>query len=157
MQIISNKSKELIEKKTFSAISSVILAILLCAFFIVIKNVFSPFFLKYSTYGMPALIQKGEITNLYVGSSMFRQGLDIDELENGNNNESNYILAYNGNQPVFEYIQLRNLLENNVTIKNLYIDMYVYSIIEPPDLDDEKMLLELPLSVQAHLIPVLKA
>ena len=113
----------------------------ICAALILIKNQYSSKLLQHATYGMPALIEMGNVQNLYIGSSMFRQGLDIHVLEE-ENEEENYILAYNGNQPVFEYLQLKKLLENDVKIKNLYIDMYVYSAWSEPKISDEKLLLE---------------
>lgn len=107
---------------------------------LIIKNEFSPMLLLSANYGMPALIKTGEVDNLYIGSSMFRQGIDIMVLDE--NGERNYILAYNGNQPVLEYYQLKNLLDNNLKIENLYVDMYVYSAWAQPKISDEKMLME---------------
>ena len=98
----------------------------LCFIIILIKNEYSYKLLENANYGMPALIEKGKVKNLYIGSSMFRQGIDIMTLEE--NGEDNYVLAYNGNQPVLEYYQLRNLIENNVQIENLYVDMYLIKI-----------------------------
>ena len=117
--------------------------ILFCLCIVFIKNQYTPFLLRNATYGMPALIEKGKVDNLYIGSSMFRQGLDIHTLEKMQ--EDNYVLAYNGNQPVWEYLQLQHLLEEGVEIKNLYIDMYVYSAWNIPKIQDEKMFLEMSL------------
>lgn len=115
--------------------------VVLCVLVLLIKNEFTPLLLKEATYGMPALIDRKHVKNLYLGSSMFRQGIDIVTLEEksvGNN----YILAYNGNQPALEYYQLLNLVEQGVTIDYLYIDMYVYSAWEEPKIADEKLFLE---------------
>ena len=90
----------------------VILAIIL------LKNQYSSLLLQNASYGMPALIKRQNVENLFLGSSMFRQGIDILEL-NAAFPDKNYILAYNGNQPVTEYLELKNLLENDVKIKNL--------------------------------------
>lgn len=122
----------------------VIITFFFCILILLIKNQFSSLLLAHSSYGMPALIRQGKIENLYIGSSMFRQGLDIKTLENIMP-DKNYILAYNGNQPALEYYQLEYLLKNNVKIDHLYIDMYVYSAWEAPELSDEKLLLEIGL------------
>lgn len=109
-----------------------------------IKGQYSHFLLTNSTYGMPALIKQQSIENLYIGSSMFRQGLDIQTLET-TSNDSHYILAYNGNQPVWIYHQLLKLINHGAHINNLYIDMYAYSACEYPKIDDEKLLMEINL------------
>ena len=50
---------------------------LLAAFLLVIlKNEYARL-LPVSTYGMQAAIERGETENLFIGSSMFRQGLSI--------------------------------------------------------------------------------
>lgn len=112
-----------------------------CVALVAIKTEYSGMLLQNATYGMPALIQKGKVDNLFIGSSMFRQGLDIDTLCE-NVGVDTYILAYNGNQPVLEYIELKYLLDNGVKIENLYIDMYVYSAVADPDVSDEKLFME---------------
>lgn len=116
---------------------------------LLIKNEYSYKLLEHANYGMPALIEKGKINNLYIGSSMFRQGIDIMTLDE--NGEDNYVLSYNGNQPVLEYCQLNNLIENNVQIENLYVDMYVYSAWAQPKISDEKMLMEFGLKDKLNL------
>lgn len=105
-----------------------------------VKNNYSFMLLNNASYGSTNIINKGEINNLFIGSSMFRQGIDIKTLED--NREDNYILSYNGNSPYLEYYELLNLLDNNVKINNLYVDMYVYVMYQEPKISDEKMLLE---------------
>lgn len=118
------------------------LIILCCVGFIIFKTLFSYSLFRNATYGMPALIKEGHADQLFIGSSMFRQGIDIQTLNEYFPEKENYILAYNGNQPIWEYYQLKYLLENDVTIDRVYIDMYIYSMIEVPKLSDEKMFLE---------------
>ena len=74
----------------------------LCFIIILIKNEYSYKLLENANYGMPALIEKGKVKNLYIGSSMFRQGIDIMTLEE--NGEDNYVLAYNGNLWITSWI-----------------------------------------------------
>lgn len=128
---------------------TILLTLLVCIIILFIKNEFSWILLKNSTYGIPAVIKQGSVKNLYLGSSMFRQGLDIHILDS--NDIDNYILAYNGNQPALEYYQLKYLLEHNVQIDNLFVDMYVYSAWENPEINDEKIFLEVDLSEKWNL------
>lgn len=132
-----------------------IITLVVCIFIIFIKNQYSYILLKNATYGIPALINKGTVENLYIGSSMFRQGLDINIL-NGDTESDNYILAYNGNQPSSEYYQLKYLLDHDVKIQNLYIDMYVYSAWKNPEISDEKIFMEIDISEKWNLWQLIK-
>lgn len=131
-------------KRIISVLISVLVVLLL-----IVKAEYASLIYRESTYGMPALVAKGSIENLYLGSSMFRQGLDIDAIEN--HQSDSYILAYNGNQPVSELIELEYLISNNVKIKNLYVDMYAYSMTAEPDISDDKLLLETDISTKYRL------
>ena len=121
-------------------LKTISLAFLILIMLLFVKNNYSFMLLNNASYGSTNIINKGEINNLFIGSSMFRQGIDIKTLED--NKEDNYILSYNGNSPYLEYYELLNLLDNNVKINNLYVDMYVYVMYQEPKISDEKMLLE---------------
>lgn len=130
------------------------ITVAVCVLILFIKNEYTYLLLQDANYGIPALIKQGSVDNLYLGSSMFRQGLDIETLnENG---ESNYILSYNGNQPYLEYIILKKLIDNGVKIKNLYVDMYAYSVVAEPNLSDEKILLEFSLSDKLEIYRIMR-
>ena len=131
-------------------IISVLVIILLMVSLLIIKAEYASLIYRDSTYGMPALVAKGGIENLYLGSSMFRQGLDIESIDN--HQGDSYILAYNGNQPVSELIELEYLISNNVKIKNLYVDMYAYSMTAEPDISDDKLLLETDIATKYRLM-----
>ena len=136
-------------KRIISVLISVLVVLLL-----IVKAEYASLIYRDSTYGMPALIAKGNIDNLYLGSSMFRQGLDIDAIEN--HQSDSYILAYNGNQPVSELIELEYLISNNVKIKNLYVDMYAYSMTAEPDISDDKLLIETDIATKYMLMKSVK-
>lgn len=123
---------------------------LVCVVLLYVKNQYAHILLQDATYGIPPIVKNGVVENLYIGSSMFRQGLDIKTL-NDNDHEDSYILAYNGNQPASEYYQLKYLLEHDVQIQNLYIDMYVYSAWENPEISDEKIFFEVDLNEKLNL------
>lgn len=124
-------------KKILTIVAAVLVAVTLL---IVFKNQYGSIF-SGNTYGMPAAVDKGEITHLFIGSSMFRQGLDIDVLEENLDGEV-YILSYNGNQPVFMAKELEYLLERGLKIENLYIDFYAFTLTAVPWISDTKMFLD---------------
>lgn len=128
-------------KKILTTVAAVLVAV---ALVIVLKNQYGSIFAG-KTYGMPAVIEKGEIDHLFIGSSMFRQGLDIDALEENLDGDV-YILSYNGNQPVFMAKELEYMLENGLKIENLYIDFYAYTLTAVPWISDTKMFLDTDLS-----------
>ncbi len=128
-------------KKIITTVAAVIAAV---ALVIVLKNQYGSV-LAGSTYGMPAAIKQGEIDHLFIGSSMFRQGLDIDALE-ANLDGNVYILSYNGNQPVFMAKELEYMLERGLKVENLYVDFYAYTLTAIPWISDTKMFLDTDLS-----------
>ena len=128
-------------KKILATVAAVLVAV---ALVIVLKNQYGSIFAG-NTYGMPALLEQEKIDHLFIGSSMFRQGLDIDALEE-NLDGSVYILSYNGNQPVFMAKELEYLLGQGLKIENLYIDFYAYTLTAVPWISDTKMFLDTDLA-----------
>lgn len=128
-------------KKILTTVAAVLVAV---ALVIVLKNQYGSIFAG-NTYGMPAVIEKGEIDHLFIGSSMFRQGLDIDALEENLDGDV-YILSYNGNQPVFMAKELEYMLKRGLKVENLYIDFYAYTLTAVPWISDTKIFLDTDLS-----------
>ena len=124
-------------KRILLTIAGALLAALLL---VLVKNEYARL-LPVSTYGMQAAIAQGETENLFIGSSMFRQGLSIDVLE-GELPGSSYILSYNGNQPALMAMELEYMLEEGLEVKSLYIDLYPYTAAADPWLSDTKLLLD---------------
>lgn len=124
-------------KRVLIAIGSALLAAFLL---IILKNEYARL-LPVSTYGMQAAIAQEETENLFIGSSMFRQGLSIDVLEEELPGNS-YILSYNGNQPALMAMELQYMLEEGLKIQNLYIDLYPYTAAADPWISDTKILLD---------------
>lgn len=125
-------------------IRTVVAVILAAVIIVLLKNQYGSVFAG-NTYGMPAAIEKGEIDYLFIGSSMFRQGLDIDVLEE-HLDGSVYILSYNGNQPVFMAEELEYMLEHGLQVKKLFIDFYAFTLTAVPWISDTKMFLDTDLS-----------
>ena len=131
-------------KKMLGIISAVLLSV---ALLVVLKNQYGSIFAG-NTYGIPAALKQEKIDHLFIGSSMFRQGLDIDALEE--NLEGNvYILSYNGNQPVFMAKELEYMLKQGLQVENLYVDFYAYTLTAVPWISDTKMFLDTDLAFKA--------
>lgn len=101
--------------------------------FVVGKYRFFDIAMAHANYGMRAICNEKEISSLYIGSSMFRQGINVAEIE-----PSAYLLSYNGNQPVAEELCLEYMLQKGANIKRLVVDMYPYSAANTPDLNDSR-------------------
>ncbi|MFI3176373.1 MAG: hypothetical protein R3Y67_02640 [Eubacteriales bacterium] len=134
--------------KKFLIVTSVTLLILFTI--LLIKNEYART-LPSSTYGMSQLIDAQSIDHLFIGSSMFRQGLSIYDLEDIFGSDT-YILSYNGNQPALIAAELSYLLEQGVTIKHLYIDLYPYSAEQDPTISDTKILLDTDIDFKISIL-----
>lgn len=86
-------------------------------------------------YGIRAIAAQPKIGTLFVGSSMFRKGIFAPDF-----GPDAWLLAYNGNQPAYEYLQLSELCQSGANIQRLVIDMYPYSMIPAASLSDLRML-----------------
>lgn len=118
-----------------------VFGIILFSFFVgFIKNNYSCKLYRNSNSGLQKIIYQKEVENLFLGSSMFRQGIDIYSIEEDFGSNS-FILAYNGNQPFSEYYELKYLIDNNVKINNVFFDMYAYSIVAKPKISDSRIFL----------------
>lgn len=139
-------------------IRSLLLTALAVALFLVVKNEDLRFLYSHATYGLQALIsgcsdgtlgQDGGV-DLYIGSSMFRQGLDIDELEAGAPGDS-YILSYNGTRAFQCEQELEYVLDHDVPIRHLYVDLYAYALSTDPGVEDTKLFADTDLAFKWSL------
>ena len=116
----------------------IIIALAIASLLTAVKITLTPLLMKDANYGISTLIKQGHVDDLFIGSSMFRQGIDTVSLEN--EERSTYLLAYNGHQPFSEYIQIKELLKNGINIDTLYVDMYAYSATAQVGLSDVRMI-----------------
>ncbi len=126
-------------------IRTILLTLMICFIYIVIKNEYARLLLANANFGMEALITESKKNpkevNLWIGSSMFRMGIDSNSLYN-QLGENEFILAYNGNQPYLEFYEIEYLLNSGVEINQIYLDMYVYAAASEPALGDLRLLLQ---------------
>lgn len=135
---------------------AVALAVVIAA--VLVKNEYGRYLLAHANYGMQALItgqQEGTLdqengVNLFIGSSMFRKGLDIQELDEGLQGD-NYILSYNGTRAFQCYEELEYALEKGVKIRHLYVDLYAFAMSADPWVEDERLFLETDLPFKIRL------
>ena len=121
--------------------NAVAVGLLIAVCFLSVKN-FIAYRFPNSSNGMQAAIHQGHIQHLFLGSSLFRQGIDIYTAENMLDGNS-FVLSYNGNQPVQMLEELNMLVRNHVEIENLYVDLYVYSSALRPAISDTKLIWDL--------------
>ena len=133
-------------KRFIVVLFSVVIAV---AILLVIKNECTRF-LPSPGFGMNEIVQAGEVEQLFMGSSTFKRGLDIEVLEQ-NLPGKTYILAYNGNQPVMMVQELEYLVKSGLRIKKLYIDYYPYTIAAEPKVSDTRLFLDTDLNFKRSI------
>ena len=117
-------------------ISVILCSALVTAILVTMKIGLTPILMQDANYGSSNLKKTGAVDTLFVGSSMFRQGIATHHLSNGNDT---YLLAFNGNQPFAITLLIQELINDGVQIDNLYVDMYAYSFTPEPKLSDERI------------------
>lgn len=133
-------------------IIEIIIAVLLSATVVIAK----PFCIKRrmssGNFGVEALVERGKVSHLFIGSSMFRNGMQADDVKN----DDMYLIAYDGNQPYLIYKIVSYLLKKGVKIENLYCDMYAYAAVSRPSIFDERIFLDTDLSFQLDVLEEVK-
>lgn len=133
-------------KKIIKIIVGALLAVCLT---VLAKNSFS-YRLPNENFGMQAVISRQKVEHLFIGSSLFRQGIDIFSAEEELGKDT-YAVTYNGNQPVLMLKELEFMLRNGVEIENLYMDMYAYTAAADPWFSDTKILWDTDLKFKLEL------
>lgn len=112
-----------------------VIAILITCLLTVAKRALTPLLMKDSNFGIASLENHGADI-LFMGSSMFRQGIDTKDLSP--EGKDTYQLTYNGFQPFAEYITLKEVLAHT-DIECLVIDMYPYTAVDEPRISDTRL------------------
>ncbi len=133
-----------------------VLVLGVCSAFVLLKNEYAYLLLRDSTYGFSPLISgNSKAGTLFLGSSMFRQGLDIYAL--ASRYPDSWILAYNGNQPIIENEEIHYLARYNFVPKRIFIDMYAFSVVEQSKVSDDRIFLHTDLRFKMNLWKKLRA
>lgn len=132
------------------SLKAFILAVIFCSVIISIKNVYSCDLSAQSDKGIQRAINFGELERLYSGSSVFRQGINIYEMEK-KKSKSRFLIWYGGLDPVSEAAMLEYMISVGLVIKNFYVDMYAYSAAAPSWPSDERMFFEFPFPLKVKI------
>jgi hypothetical protein len=132
----------------------ILCAVLLSSLMVFAKIQLTPVLMKHANFGNTPLKSVIYTDEVFIGSSMFRQGIDAEGLRD--ENKTCYLLAYNGNQPVFEKLLIQDLLNSGVIMDTLYVDMYAYSLSNSVGLSDVRMIQDMPLSFTLDLYRLMK-
>lgn len=127
-------------------------SILFCTLFVGAKSILMPALMDTANYGMERLKNSKQKNIVFVGSSMFRQAIDISKVDE----ESTYLLAYNGHQPFSEYLQMKEVIDSGVKIDTFVVDMYAYTLTAAPKLSDTRMLQDGSLKFALSMYEVIK-
>lgn len=132
-----------------------ILIVCLIFFGIVLgKNCLS-YKLPNSAMGVRSVVAKGNIDTLFIGSSGYRKGVDMQMLVNELPGES-FMMTYNGNEPFNIYLELKELLKEDVKINRLIIDFNPSMMDRGADLSDKRLLWDVSMSTKIELWNELK-
>lgn len=112
-------------------------SLLLSGLFVLAKYAVFEKVMSDANYGMRAVCKDKHISSLFLGSSMFRQGINSVEIDS-----ASFLLQYSANQPAFEVIQLEELIAQGVEIKHLVMDMYAYSAVDKLQIYDRRMIMD---------------
>ena len=133
-------------------IIEVIIAILLVVGVVFAKPIFFKRRMASGNFGIEAIVEKGKVSHLFIGSSMFRAGMQADDVKA----DDMYLIAYDGNQPYLIYKIVSYLLQKGVKIENLYCDMYAYAAVSKPSIFDERIFLDTAPSFQLDVLDEVK-
>ena len=121
------------------SVKAFVAGVILSVLFICVKNIYSCELTAGAGRGVFCVMKKSRLENLYIGSSMFRQGITLY-----NDNSDSFLLCYNGLDPAAESLILEYLFRNGLALKNLYVDMYAYSAARKPGLSDSRLMFDSP-------------
>lgn len=133
-------------------IIEIVIAILLAAVVVVTKPILFKGGMASGNFGIESLVDRGKVSHLFIGSSMFRNGMQADDVKS----DDMYLIAYDGNQPYLIYKIVSYLLKKGVKIENLYCDMYAYAAVSKPSIFDERIFLDTDLSFQLDALDEVK-
>lgn len=140
------KTKKIIA--TILIITGIFLTVVLC------KNYFS-YKIPNESMGVRSVISKGRIDTLFIGSSAYRKGIDMEKIVNELPGDS-FMLTYNGNQPFNMYIELKEILSENCNIGRIVFDLNPSMSDRGADLSDKRLLWDISMSGKRELWNELK-
>ena len=95
-----------------------------------------------------------EVDELYTGSSMFRNGLNLYGLEK--RTDRVFLVQYGGSDPAMNSLILENLIERGLVIKHFYVDMYAWAAARDPWPSDAILFFEAPFNMKLKIWDAMK-
>lgn len=123
------------KKKLLTTILAVIIIFLGV---ILAKNMYS-YKLPNDKMGIRSVVARGDIDTLFIGSSGYRKGIDMEKLVNALDGDT-FMLTYNGNEPFNVLIELEEIMKAQVRIGTLVIDFNPSMADRGADLSDKRLL-----------------
>ncbi len=129
------------------SLKAFIAAIIVCVLIVSAKYVYSGEMSAQVDKGIYRASKLGHVKNFYIGSSMFRKGIDLHE-----DTGSSFIINYNALDPVFESMILEQLLQDGLKIENLYIDMYAFAAARSSWPGDLRLMFDSPSELKMKIL-----
>ena len=123
-----------------------IAAVIVCVIIISAKYFYSGKLSAQIDKGICRAAQLKHVENLYIGSSMFRKGINLHE-----DNSKSFVINYNGLDPVLESLILEQLLRGGLKVENLYVDMYAFSAARPSWPGDLRLMFDSPAELKLKI------
>ena len=123
------------KKKLLTTILAVIIIFLGV---ILAKNMYS-YKLPNDKMGIRSVVARGDIDTLFIGSSGYRKGIDMEKLVSALDGDT-FMLTYNGNEPFNVLIELEEIMKAQVRIGTLVIDFNPSMADRGADLSDKRLL-----------------
>lgn len=144
--VISNK--ELMKRLVIETIIAALFAVVV----VVTKPMMFKKGMATGNFGIETLVERGKVDHLFIGSSMFRCGIQADDVKK----DDIFVITYDGNQPYLMYNVIFYLIRKGVKIENLYCDMYAYAAVSEPTIFDERVFLDTDIPFQLDILSELK-
>lgn len=138
-------------KKT---VITIISAFILFIAVVMVKNAYS-YKIPNDEMGIQAVIAMKDVDYLFLGSSSFRKGVNMKELEQELDGSS-FMLTYNGNQPMNAMIELQEIIKAGTNVNTLVYEIEPGMIDRGADLSDKRLLWDVDLDSKLQIWNYLK-
>lgn len=138
-------------KKT---VITIISAFILFIAVVMVKNAYS-YKIPNDEMGIQAVIAMKDVDYLFLGSSSFRKGVNMKELEQELDGSS-FMLTYNGNQPMNAMIELQEIIKAGTNVNTLVYEIEPGMIDRGADLSDKRLLWDIDLDSKLQIWNYLK-
>lgn len=130
-------------------LTTIIIILMIFFGFVFGKNIYS-YKIPNNSMGVRSVVAQKKIDTLFIGSSGYRKGVDMNRIISSVPGNS-FMLTYNGNEPFNIYIELKELLKENVEIGTLIVDLNPTMAEKDADLSDKRLLFDISMAGKQEL------